>query len=269
MSKIRDFAYGSRFQNFIIAVIIFNAIIIGIDTYESYPILRLLEWICVWIFVVEIVLKMSTAPKLSTYFRDPWNLFDIIVVGVAFIPVSNGIGPALRILRVLRVLRLIHVMPEMRLIVSVLWKSLISMTHIGLLMGIGMYIYAVVGVKLFGDTQAEYATLHEAFFSLFRSLTAEDWTDLRYDGIEKSNYWVATIYHVSWILVGTFVMINLVVGAILNNYNEVQEIEARKNMPVEDMDARIVELMGELNQLMEARVTHNKLELERQKLSGG
>ena len=68
----------------------------------------------------------------------------------------------------------------------------------------------------------EYGTLHEAFFSLFRSLTCEDWTDLRYDGLPHGNYWIVTVYHVSWIMLSTFLLINLVVGAVLNNYQEVQ-----------------------------------------------
>ena len=253
---IEAFINNGIFGKCILAVIIFNAFLIGLSTYVDYPIIYTLEWVCIWIFVIELSLKFYARESTSKFFKSGWNIFDIIVVGSAFVPDISTIATLLRVLRVFRVLRLVDGLDELRLIVSVLIKSLSSMVYIGLLMFICFYIYAVMGVELFGEGQPnEYGTLHEAFFSLFRSLTCEDWTDLRYDGLPHGNYWVVTAFHVTWITVGTFLLINLVVGAVLNNYQEVHANQKKKvSSPPESLDERIAALSKELNQLLEQKL---------------
>lgn len=256
--RIRELAYSSRFEGFILAVIVVNALIIGAETYSEAAILRVLDKICVAIFVAEIALKFIGRRSAREYFTSGWNWFDIIVVAAALVPGAGSTTTTLRILRVFRVLRLVRFIPELAVIAGVLVKSLKSMVYIGLLMGIITYLYAIVGVELFGGHMAEYATLHETFFTLFRSLTAEDWTDLRYDGLAFGNYWVVTLYHVSWIVVATFVMLNLVVGAILNNYNLVQEAEAKRHRAatraaIKGDDERLEELLAEMREILDHR----------------
>lgn len=254
------------FGRVILGVIIFNALLIGLTTYDHVPwvgnnfsTIKTLEWICIWIFVVELALKFYARKSTKDFFSSGWNIFDIIVVGSAFIPKISTIATLLRVLRVFRVLRLIDGLDELRLIVSVLIRSLSSMVYIALLMVICFYIYAVLGVELFSTGQPEnYGTLHEAFFSLFRSLTCEDWTDLRYEGLPHRNYWVVTIFHVTWIMIGTFLLINLVVGAILNNYQEVHETEKKRDVPPETLDARIAEATRELNKLLEQKLRESE-----------
>lgn len=255
--NIKRIINSNGFSRFILAVIIFNALIIGASTYHRLPIFHTLEWICIWIFVVEIVLKFYARESTKKFFSSGWNVFDIIVVGSAFVPNISTIATLLRILRVFRVLRLIDGLEELRLIVGVLVRSLTSMMYIGLLMFICFYIYAVMGVELFGVAQPkEYGTLHEAFFSLFRSLTCEDWTDLRYAGLAHGNYWIVTTFHVTWIMISTFLLINLVVGAVLNNYQEAHNREVTKQSEVdsESLDQRIAKLSKELNELLEQRL---------------
>ena len=251
----KAFINSNLFGRAILGVILFNAFLIGLSTYVEYPIIHTLEWVCIWIFVVELALKFYARESTGEFFKNGWNIFDIIVVGSAFVPNISTIATLLRVLRVFRVLRLVDGLDELRLIVSVLIRSLSSMVYIAMLMVICFYIYAVMGVELFGDGQPDnYGSLHEAFFSLFRSLTCEDWTDLRYEGIPHGNYWVVTAYHVTWIMIGTFLLINLVVGAVLNNYQEVHESEKCKDATPESLDARIAELSKELNQLLEQKL---------------
>ncbi len=254
----KKFINSGFFGKLILAVIVFNAVLIGLSTYVDYPIIHVMEWACIWVFVVELVLKFYARESTGIFFKNGWNIFDLIVVGSAFVPNISTIATLLRVLRVFRVLRLVDGLDELRLIVSVLIKSLSSMVYIALLMFICFYIYAVMGVELFSDGQpAEYGSLHEAFFSLFRSLTCEDWTDLRYDGLPFRNYWVVTIFHVSWIMIGTFLLINLVVGAVLNNYQEVHDSEKKKKKAegaTGSLDERISALSKELNLLLEERI---------------
>jgi len=252
------FINSKLFGKIILGIILFNAFLIGLSTYVQSPVIRTLEWVCIWIFVVELGLKFYARENLKSFFTNGWNVFDMIVVGSAFVPNFSTIATLLRVLRVFRVLRLVDGLAELRLIVAVLIKSLSSMVYIALLMGICFYIYAVLGVELFSKGQPmEYGTLHEAFFSLFRSLTCEDWTDLRYEGLPHGNYWVVTIFHVTWIMISTFLLINLVVGAVLNNYQLVHEVERKKEFTGETLDMRIAELSKELNQLLELKLNQN------------
>ena len=254
---IKAFINDGIFSKIILGVIVFNAFLIGLSTYVTDPIIHRLEWVCIWIFVAELILKFYARESTSKFFKSGWNIFDLIVVGSAFVPNISTIATLLRVLRVFRVLRLIDGLEESRLIVSVLVKSLSSMVYVGLLMFLCFYIYAVMGVELFAEGQPnEYGPLHEAFFSLFRSLTCEDWTDLRYAGLPHGNYWVVTVFHVSWITIGTFLLINLVVGAILNNYQEVHDAQKKKvASPPESLDERISALSKELNQLLEQKLS--------------
>ena len=256
--NVKAIVNSNAFGRAILGVIIFNALLIGASTYHKLPVFHVLEWVCIWIFVAEIALKFYARESVKSFFSSGWNVFDIIVVGSAFVPNISTIATLLRVLRVFRVLRLVDGLEELRLIVGVLIRSLSSMMYIGLLMFICFYIYAVMGVELFGERQPfHYGTLHEAFFSLFRSLTCEDWTDLRYDGVgEGGNYWIVTIFHVSWIMISTFLLINLVVGAVLNNYQEAHTIEIKKKEAVapETLDARIAEVSKELNELLEQKL---------------
>lgn len=250
------------FGRAVLGVILFNAVLIGVDTYIDHPSLIVLEWLCVAVFVAELVLKFIDRKSTRAFFSDGWNIFDIIVVASAFVPAVGPLGSVLRVLRVFRVLRLVNAIPELRLIVSVLTRSIISMKYIGLLAMICFYVYAVIGVKLFGGEGSpladEYRTIHEATFTLFRVLTGDNWSDLRYADITGGMGAAVTAYHVSWILIATFILINLIVGAIINNYQEVQQIEKHKHLSPEDADRRILELAGELNELVKARASRQK-----------
>lgn len=261
--SIRRLVESTPFNAFIIGVILFNAVLIGVSTYtRNEAALRFIaaaEVVCVAIFVVEIVMRFIARTSTVAFFRDGWNVFDLVIVLSALVPQTAGLGPLLRILRVLRVLRLVKAVPELRLIVSVLVRSVASMKYIGLLALILFYVYAVIGVKLFGgEGQAlapYFSSLHEACFTLFRILTGDDWTQMRYE-LQQAGQPVAafTAYQVTWIIFATFLLVNLIVGAIINNYQEVQEIEHRKAMALDLTDARLRELVAELDAILRSRL---------------
>lgn len=260
--KIRQLVDSTRFNNAVVAVIIANALVIGLGTYiPDAQILRafaLFESACVAFFVVELVLRFIARDSTSSYFRDGWNVFDLVIVVSALLPATNGIGPVLRILRVLRVLRLVKAIPELRLIVTVLLRSVASMKHVGTLAVVLFYVYAVMGVKMFGAAghpmHAHFATVHEACFTLFRILTGDDWAKLRYDVAEAGLPVAAfTFYQVSWIVIATFLLVNLIVGAVINNYQKVQDIEENRALAPDTSERRLRELVNELDALLKAR----------------
>lgn len=260
--NLRKLVQSAPFNNFIVAVILGNAVLIGLSTYLTDPTaLRLIagiEAVCVGIYLVEIVLRFLARDSTKDFFRDPWNIFDLVIVIAALIPASNGIGPVLRILRVFRVLRLVKTIPELRLIVTVLIRSVASMKYVALLATILFYVYAVIGVKLFGadghPMQPYFASIHEACFTLFRILTGDDWTQMRYELAQAGHPLGAfTAFQVSWIVVATFLLVNLIVGAVINNYQKVQDIEEHRSLAPDTSERRVRELVRELDAILNSR----------------
>lgn len=258
----RKLVQSDPFNNFIIGVIIVNAVLIGLSTYvvdaAVLSAIALIEMVCVAIFVVEILLRFHARDSTAAYFRDGWNIFDLVIVIAALIPASNGVGPILRILRVFRVLRLVKTIPELRLIVTVLLRSVASMKYVALLATILFYVYAVIGVKLFGSDghpmQPYFASIHEACFTLFRILTGDDWTQMRYElGDAGGSLAAFSAYQVTWIVVATFLLVNLIVGAVINNYQNVQDIEQHRMLAPDTSERRLRELVRELDALLKAR----------------
>lgn len=260
--NVRDLVQSAPFNNFIVAVILVNAVLIGLSTYLSdataLRAIAAIETICIVIYLVEILLRFAARDSTAAFFRDGWNIFDIVIVVAALIPASNGIGPVLRILRVFRVLRLVKAIPELRLIVTVLLRSVASMKYVALLATILFYVYAVIGVKLFGNDghpmQPYFASIHEACFTLFRILTGDDWTQMRYELAQAGHPLGAfTAFQVSWIVVATFLLVNLIVGAVINNYQKVQDIEEHRSLAPDTSERRLRELVRELDAILNSR----------------
>ncbi|MFN5946843.1 MAG: ion transporter [Phycisphaerae bacterium] len=259
MQAIVRLAESKWFGGIVLAVIVLNGVLVGWQTYdmENTFIKHALN-VCLGIFVIELVVKLLAAMHtrtLGAFFKDGWNIFDVVVVVGSFLPAADPTMTALvRVIRVLRVFRLVRSVPELRLIVTVLVKSVVSMKYITLLAGIILFIYGVIGVKLFGQYMPkEYGSLHESFFTLFRVLTGDNWSDLRYAAEGQSWQWKNTFYHVSWIIVSTFLLINLIVGAVLNNYQEVQEAERNRARKLDTSDERLAELAEEMQAILKVR----------------
>lgn len=258
----RKLVDSALFNNVILAVILVNAALIGLSTYltdaTTLRAIAVIESVCLVIYIAETVLRFSARESTASFFRDGWNLFDLVIIAAALIPASNGVGPVLRVLRVFRVLRLVKTIPELRLIVGVLLRSVASMKYVALLAAILFYVYAVIGVKLFGSQghplQSYFSSVHETLFTLFRILTGDDWTQMRYELAQTGHPSAAFIvYQVSWIVIATFLLVNLLVGAVINNYQKVQEIEEHRSLAPDTSERRLRELAEELNAILDAR----------------
>ncbi|MDX1813075.1 MAG: ion transporter, partial [Gammaproteobacteria bacterium] len=174
-----------HFERVIVGFILLNGVVLGLETVpdlvEQYgTLLHLLNNLVLWVFILEAIAKITAvAPQVKRYFADGWNLFDFSVVVFSLIPVSGEFAMLARLARLLRVLRLVSVIPELRLIVATLVRSIPSMGNIILLMSIIFYIYAVAGYHLFHQHDPEHwRSLGLAMLTLFRIVTLEDWTDL-------------------------------------------------------------------------------------------
>lgn len=223
--RVRRLVDSKRFEYFIVTLIIANGVVLGLETSQTVMthIGAWLEWvnrIVLAVFIVEAALKIyAVAPRLRDYFGNGWNLFDFSVVVFSLLPATGQFAMIARLARLLRVLRLISTIPELRLIVATLVRSIPSMMHVIMLMGVIFYIYAVAGYHIFHEHDpVHWRSLGISLLTLFRIVTLEDWTDVMYKAMELSVY--AWAYFVSFVVVGTFVVINLFIAVVLNNLEE-------------------------------------------------
>ena len=228
----RSIVESRWFEPAMIALILFNALLIGLETNKSF-VERYDGWlhlgndIILVIFIIEVVLKLvAVAPRFGLYFGNGWNLFDFSVVVLSLIPATGEFALVARLVRVLRVLRLVTAVPQLRLIVATLVRSIPSMGHVIVLMSIILYIYAVTGYHLYAEHDADnWGSLGRALLTLFQIVTLEGWVEVMDTALEA--YPWSWLYFVSFVLIGTFVMLNLFIAVVINNLeaSKVAELE--------------------------------------------
>ena len=213
------------FDNVVIAMILATAVGLGVDTSHAVHARfgTLIEWVyqvTLVVFVVEAAIKLTAvAPRFDRYFRDGWNLFDFTVLVLALIPDTGEFALIARLARLLRVLRLVTVVPQLRIIVATLVRSLPGLGHVMLLLFVIFYVYAVAGVHLFREHDpVHWESLGTALLTLFRVMTLEDWTDAMYIAMELHP--LSWLFFVSFVLVAAVVMVNLVIAVVINNLHD-------------------------------------------------
>ena len=213
------------FEPIIIAIIVANSLLLGMETSKTLEErfgdqMRLGNQVALSIFIVEAIIKMvALAPRSHRYFKDGWNVFDFIVIVAALIPATGQFAVVARLARLLRALRLISAVKELRLIITALVRSIPSVGHVMMLMGIIVYIYAIMGYHFFHvDDPQNWGSLGRSCLTLFNIITLEGWTEVMAVAMEINPY--AWIYFVSFVVVGTFVVINLLIAIIINNLDE-------------------------------------------------
>lgn len=237
------------FEYFIVALILLNGVILGLETSPTIVAqygdwLHLGNQMILGVFIIEAMLKIvAVAPRLKLYFGDGWNLFDFSVVVLSLLPATGEYAMIARLARLLRVARLVSTIPELRLIISTLVRSIPSMGHVLMLMSIIFYIYAVAGYHLFHQHDpTHWETLGISLLTLFRVVTLEDWTDVMYTAMEMHS--MSWIFFVSFVVLGTFVIINLFIAVVINNLEEAkqEQLEKLQRPPTKD------EILRELRQ---------------------
>jgi voltage-gated sodium channel len=228
MTSLQTILESARVRKFITAVILFNAVILGLETSDMAMakvglLIGFLDRICLAIFVVELVLKLLV--YRLRFFRDGWNIFDFVIVAVSLVPAAQSLS-VLRILRILRILRVVSVAPRLRRVVEGFITALPGMASVFLLMGIIFYIGSVISTQLFStDFPKWFGSLAQSAYSLFQIMTLESWSM----GIVRpvmEVYPYAWAFFVPFIMVTTFAVVNLLVGLIVNSMQDAHSEEA-------------------------------------------
>lgn len=273
--KLRRIAESNRFQGFIIGVIVLAGVVVGFETYPAiaerhHGLLHFLNQAVLWVFVVEIAIKMGAEGKRPwRYFGDPWNIFDFSIVAVCFLPLNAQYVAVLRLARLLRVLRLVKALPKLQVLVGALLKSLPSMGYIAILLLLLFYLYAVLGTFLFGPNDpVNFGSLQQTFLTLYQTATFEGWidrmnvsfygcNDIRVDyaaelcTAPRAAGWWAAAYFVSFTVLATMVILNLFIGVIVGGMEEAQEELAASLRKDEAQAEGALPLAGRLKRLSE------------------
>lgn len=266
------------FEAFVIAVIIFSALVIGAKTYDissaSMRVMAILDLGVTLFFLVEIIVRMIAEGSLVRFFKKGWNVFDFIIVVASLVPVQDSEMALLgRLLRIFRVLRLISIIPELRVLLSAFLKAIPRMGYVSLLMFIIFYIYAAAGSIFFHSiNEVLWGNVSIAMLTLFRVATFEDWTDVMYETMEVYPY--SWAYYISFIFVVAFVFLNMMIGIVLETLQreheqfsvETGEGEAGEVHTIEkrtaDMAERMQRLEQKIDRLLDSPGTASKLDSE-------
>ena len=285
-----NIANHKYFQRLILLTILLAGVVVGIQTYKGFAqnhkdVLELLDAFILGVFTIEVVIKIvAEGKKPLNYFKNPWNVFDFLIVAACLLepilPINSTFLPVLRLARILRVLKLVTTLPKLQVLVGCLLKSLPSMFYVSMLLGLLFYIYGTMAVFLYSENDPiHFRNLQTSILSLFRVVTLEDWTDVMYTnmyGSENYGYsaqdlekWTpasssspagAAFFFVSFVLIGTLIVLNLVIGVIMNSMDEShaemnvqKEITRRKETPepirdgIDDLHKQLDNLSKEMH----------------------
>jgi voltage-gated sodium channel len=265
-ASCRTLVADRRFQAFVLALIVLNATLIGVETVpgivaRSPALFGALDVLVQALFVAEIAVRMAAhGRRVDTYFRDGWNVFDFCVVALSLLPVAGPFATVARLARILRVARVATTLPDLRLIIGTMLRSIPSLGHVVLLLGLLFYIYGVVGFHLFGATDpAHWGSLPTAARTLFQILTLEGWLEV--EAASRAAHPLSWLFYSSYIVVAVFVVTNLFIAVVINNLETVRAEEAADLAgasgaePTEEVRRRIVRLRAELDALERALET--------------
>ena len=245
IERARHFLERPATERVLAGLIMLNALVLGLETSKSLMdhygwILEPLDHLLLGIFVVEVTVRLIVTGR--GFFRDPWNVFDFIVITLSLMPQTGPLS-VLRALRILRVLRLVSAVPTLRRVVGGLIQSMPGIGAIAFLLALVYYCFAVMATNLFGDDVPEaFGTMGRSAYSLFTVMTLEGWNELANKVMEKHPY--AWLFFIPYILITTFAVLNLFIAIVVDSMSSVEheEQEQTRELVSVDHDAVLAEL---------------------------
>ena len=265
-------AESSAFNFAIFGVIVANAVVLGLETYDSVDrraggTLETLNDVFLGVFVIELVIRLAAfGSRPQGFFKSGWNVFDFVVVAASFAPGLRENATLLRLLRLARIVRIIRVLPDLRLLVTAMGRSLPGVASLGLLTLVLLYVYGILGWVIFADHDpGGFGTVGNAMLTLFVMLSLENLPANIEMGREVSEWTI--IYFVSYAMIAAFLIFNLLIGVVINSLEEAQEVEfereqeerRRREGGLGEGDERLGDLLQHVHEL---RATAERIERE-------
>ena len=259
--RLIAFIESDGFRNFILGLIIFNAITLGLETYPYEAVwfthvLPAVDRVVVSVFVFEILLKLVA--YRTRFFKDGWNWFDVVVIGVSIMPDAGGFA-VLRSLRIMRAFRLFSVMPEMRKVVEALLRAIPGMSSVIAVLGLMFYVSSVMATKLFSESNPEiFGTLGESAITLFQVMTLEGWATEVQNPVREHHEW-AWLFFLVFIVLTSFAVLNLFIAIIVDSlqskhFEEDDARDAEAQADRADLHREIADLkvqIGEMHAMLQ------------------
>ena len=260
--RVYELVEHPKFEMTIMASIALNVVVMATQQYDQSPAWDNFQYIANIIFVViflgEAVLKLF-AMYPAEYFSSKWNLFDFVVVAASLFGLFSGGSGSVSLLRIFRLARLFRIFRRLKglmLLLKTFMASIPALINIGALLLLICFVYAILGVNLFGKIKAgENITDHanfrnfgSAMLTLLRMSTGEAWNGIMYDCMissdcDKSSDCargeccgtpVAPLYFISFVIIGSFVVLNLLIAVVLDNFSMAKD-EAEKGITSDDL----------------------------------
>lgn len=228
-------AESTPFNLAIFAVIVANAIVLGLETYdgvvrEAGGLLSALNDLFLTIFVVELVIRIAAfGSRPHRFFGSGWNVFDFVVVAAAFLPGLRENATLLRLARLARILRVVRLLPDLRVLTVAVARSIPGVASLTVLTILLVYVYGMIGWVIFGDHDPEhYGTIGDAMLTQFVLLSLEGLPEAMERGIELSSWTV--LYFISYTLIAAFLVLNLLIGVVIDSLDEAHKMEDEREL---------------------------------------
>jgi voltage-gated sodium channel len=253
----RRLVASHRFELTMLGVILVNAVVLGLDTFAGiagtwHGTLELINLICFSAYVAELAVRLVAEwPRPGRALKDPWNLFDAIVIAASFAPGVRENVTLLRLVRLLRIVRVVRFLPDLRIIIAAVGRSVPGVAALGVMTLLLIYLYGMIGWVLFRDGDpAHFGDIGSAMLTMFVLLTLENLPEYLERGQELSAWTVP--FYLSYILAASFLVFNLFIGIVINSMEDARQEElARANRESGDDDLllRLEQLHAEIGQI--------------------
>uniref|UniRef100_A0A8D1GV19 Ion transport domain-containing protein n=1 Tax=Sus scrofa TaxID=9823 RepID=A0A8D1GV19_PIG len=272
-SKLRHIVDSKYFNRGIMVAILTNTLSMGVEYHEQPDeltnALEISNIVFTSMFALEMLLKLLACGPLG-YIRNPYNIFDGIIVVISvweIIGQADGGLSVLRTFRLLRVLKLVRFMPALRRQLVVLMKTMDNVATFCMLLMLFIFIFSILGMHLFGckfslktdtgDTvpdRKNFDSLLWAIVTVFQILTQEDWNVVLYNGMASTSSWAA-LYFVALMTFGNYVLFNLLVAILVEGF----QAEGDATRSDTDEDKMSTHLEEDLDTFRDLRATELKM----------
>lgn len=233
VARARRIAESRNFDYLTVGVIIANAVVLGLGTFGALEdrysdLLTILNEIFFGYYVVELVIRITACfPRPFSFFKSGWNDFDFVIVAVGFVPGLRENATLIRMVRLLRVTRLFRLLPDLRVIVHAVGRSIPGLSSLALASVMLVYIYAMIGWVIFHEGDPEqFGNVGEAMLTMFQVLTLEGLPEFLTTGRAVSDW--AIPFYISYVLLASFLVFNLFIGIVLTSMEEARAEELRR-----------------------------------------
>jgi voltage-gated sodium channel len=257
--RLRHLVADPRFDLAVMTVILANAVVLGLQTYDGIDrehggTLDLLNTVFLGIFVLELGLRLASYGRRPwRFFLDRWNVFDFIVVALAFTPGFRQNSTILRLVRLLRIVRIVRLLPELRILVTAIARSIPPLFSMALLTTLILFVYGMVGWAIFGDEDPRrWGDIGQAMLTLFVMLSLENLPETIDAGMAIEPW--SVVYFITFVLVAAFIILNVLIGVVLNSMDEARQIHIEQELREQGLEPteEEVDVAARLQRLREA-----------------